>query len=153
MVGAACRAHRSPRSIHPPRRTRERRLARDFLGRGWAFPFSFDPSSGAVAMSSQEDNIRESMSLILATRPGERQMMPEFGCRIHELMFTPNSQANASLIAYHVQSALQRWEPRIDVLGVDATPDLHGRVQVAVRYRVKSTDTEQVLSLDLQTGR
>ena len=74
-------------------------MTKDFLGRGWAFPFRVDPSTGSVATSAHEQNIRESMSIILGTRPGERQMLPEFGCRIHELMYTPNTAANASLVA------------------------------------------------------
>jgi phage baseplate assembly protein W len=127
-------------------------VKKDFLGRGWAFPFAVDPSSGSIATSAYEDNIRESMTLILGTRPGERQMLPEFGCRIHDLVYTPNTAANASLIAYHVQTALERWEARIDVLEVLAEPSAGGRVNVSVKYRVKSTLVEQVLDVDLQTG-
>ncbi len=127
-------------------------MKKEFLGRGWKFPFALDPSTGGVAMSSAEDNIRESMTLILGTRPGERQMVPDFGCRIHDLVYTPNTQANAALIAYHVKTALERWEPRIDVVSVDARPQPAGKVSVGVRYRVKSTLAEQVLDLDLQTG-
>jgi phage baseplate assembly protein W len=127
-------------------------VTKDFLGRGWAFPFRVDPSTGAVATSAHEDNIRESMTLILGTRPGERQMLPEFGCRIHELMYTPNSQANAGLVAYHVRAALERWEQRIDVLSVEAVPDRSGKLSVSVRYQIKSTRLEQTLGLDLQTG-
>lgn len=127
-------------------------MKKEFLGRGWAWPFRFDMATGAVATSSAEDNIRESMTLVLGTRPGERQMLPDFGCRIHELVYTPNTQANASLIAYHVRAALQRWEPRIDVLDVKAEPTVGGKVQVQVRYRVKSTLAEQSLSLDVAGG-
>jgi phage baseplate assembly protein W len=127
-------------------------VSKDFLGRGWAFPFRIDPSTGAVATSAHEDNIRESMTLILGTRPGERQMLPEFGCRVHEVMFTPNSQANASLVAYHVRAALARWEPRVEVVDVAAVPEEGGKLSVAVRYRVKSTRVEHTLGLDLQTG-
>jgi phage baseplate assembly protein W len=127
-------------------------VKKEFLGRGWAFPFRIDAATGGVATSVAEDNIRECMALILATRPGERQMMPEFGCRIHELIYTPNTSANASLVAYHVQAALQRWEPRIDVIEVQATPTTTGKVSVNVRYRVKSTLAEQVLSLDVAQG-
>ncbi|HMV65745.1 MAG TPA: GPW/gp25 family protein [Myxococcota bacterium] len=127
-------------------------MKKEFLGRGWAWPLRFDPATGAVATSAAEDNIRESMTLVLGTRPGERQMMPDFGCRIHELVYTPNTQANASLVAYHVRAALQRWEPRIDVLDVKAEPTPGGKVQVQVRYRVKSTLAEQTLSLDVAAG-
>ena len=125
---------------------------KEYLGRGWSFPFKFDGASGAVKYSEFEDNIRQSMSLILATRPGERQMLPEFGCRIHELMYTPNTSANASLVSYHVRAALERWEPRIDVIDVAAEPLADGRLDVKVRYKVKSTQTEQVFGLGVQTG-
>ena len=125
----------------------------DILGRGRAFPFRFDPATGAIATSAGEDNIRSAMTLILATRPGERQHLPDFGCRVHELVFGPNTQANASLVAWHVRAALERWEPRVDVLEVTAMrPDPSGRMAVAVRYRIKVSRNESVLQLDLATG-
>ena len=84
---------------------------KEFLGRGWAFPFRFDPASGGVAFSEFEDNIRQCITIILSTRPGERQMLPDFGCRVHELLFAP-STATTSLIAEgHVRDALRKCEP------------------------------------------
>lgn len=127
-------------------------MKKEFLGRGWAFPLAVDPSTGAIATSAYEDNIRQSMTLILGTRPGERQMRPDFGCKIHDLVYTPNTAANASLIAYHVETALEQFEQRIDVIDVAAQPQAGGRVAVSVKYRVKSTLVEQVLDVDLQTG-
>lgn len=126
-------------------------MRKEFLGRGWRFPFGFDSQTGAVGTSAYEQNIQESITLILGTRPGERQMLPEFGCRVHELMFTPNGHATASLVAYHVQVSLERWEPRIDVLGVSSNPADNGRIQVSVRYRIKATGDELVHGLMLDT--
>ena len=60
-------------------------MNKEFLGRGWAFPFHFDPATGAVAYSEFEENIRQNIMVIIGTRPGERQMLYDFGCRIHEL--------------------------------------------------------------------
>jgi phage baseplate assembly protein W len=122
-------------------------LRKEFLGRGWRFPFGFDPSRGAVATSEYEQNIRESITLILGTKPGERQMLPEFGCRIHELMFSPNTRATATLVSHYVEEALSRWEPRIEVTKVDAWPDTAGSVKVMVHYRVKSTQELQEIAL------
>lgn len=127
-------------------------MTRELLGRGWSFPFRFDPSTGGVATSGGEENIRESMTIILGTRPGERQMLPDFGCRIHELMFAPGTAANAALITWHVKQALQKWEPRVDVIGVESLVEGGGKVRVQVRYRVKTTQAEQVLDLDLNPG-
>jgi phage baseplate assembly protein W len=120
----------------------------DFLGRGLRFPFGFE-GTGRIATTAGEDNIRQSISLILATRPGERQMLPAFGCRVHELLFAPNTAATAVLVSEHVRSALERWEPRIEVTGVVATPDARGTIQVEVRYRLRATRTDGSLSVVL----
>jgi phage baseplate assembly protein W len=124
-------------------------VRKEFLGRGWRFPFGFDHASGSVAKSEYEQNIRECITLVLGTKPGERQMLPEFGCRIHELMFSPNTRATASLVAFYVEEALARWEPRIEVTKVDAWPETTGAVKVMVHYRVKSTEELQEISLML----
>ena len=119
---------------------------KEFLGRGWAFPFQFDSSSGAVGYTEFEENIRQSMSLILATRPGERQMLPEFGCRAHELMFAPNTPGTAAQIASHVEAALKRWEPRIEVNAVKAISEPSGSVRVVVDYVIVVTQARYTLS-------
>jgi phage baseplate assembly protein W len=128
-------------------------VRKDFLGTGWAFPFGFDSASGGVAMSSAEENIRQCISVILATRPGERQMLPSFGCRIHELLFAPNTSATSAMIAHHVREALMKWEPRIEVLDVRATPEQSGAVHVDVEYRIRATNQLQVASNAISTSR
>src|SRR5438445_5912281 len=65
---------------------RSNTAADDFVGRGWAFPLRLD-STGAFALSAGDDDVAESIRLILGTSPGERPMRPEFGCPIHELVF------------------------------------------------------------------
>jgi phage baseplate assembly protein W len=119
---------------------------KEYLGRGWSFPFQYDGATGAVAFTEYEQNIRQSMSLILATRPGERQMLPAFGCRAHELMFAPNTPATASQIASHVEAALTRWEPRIEVNGTRAISEPSGSVRVVVDYVIKVTQARYTLS-------
>ena len=99
-------------------------IRKEFLGRGFAFPFHFDPAGGGVALSEYEENIRQNISIILGTQPGERQMLPDFGCRIHELLFAPDNSYAGQLAARHVEDALQRWEPRIEVIGVEVADPL-----------------------------
>ena len=122
---------------------------REILGRGWGFPFGFDSASGAVALSEFEENIRQNITIILGTKPGERQMLPAFGCRIHELMFAPNTSATSAIVAHHVEEALSRWERRIKVLKVQAEPDPGGSIRVAVEYRILATDAVQSMVLGL----
>lgn len=124
-------------------------MRKEFLGRGWQFPFQVNPATGGVAMSEYESNIRDCMSLIIGTRPGERQMLPEFGCRINEMLFAPNTADTAGAVAHAVREALNRWEPRIEVLSVDAWPDQTGSIRVQVNYTIRSTGSEQELNMML----
>jgi phage baseplate assembly protein W len=122
---------------------------RELLGRGWGFPFGFDAANGAVAYSEFEENIRQNITIILGTKPGERQMLPAFGCRIHELMFAPNTRATSAIVAHHVKEALTRWERRIEVLLVESEPEENGAIKVTVEYKILATDAVQRLSLSL----
>jgi phage baseplate assembly protein W len=88
-----------------------------FIGAGWAFPVRTDPT-GSIALVTAQREIEEAIRLVLGTAPGERPMRPEFGCRIHDLVFGPANASTAGAIAYEVRSALERWEPRIDVVDV-----------------------------------
>ena len=77
--------------------------------------------------------------------PGERVMRPEFGCRIHELVFGPHSPTTEGLAIHYVQEALLRWEPRIDVVGVDVTSSAAqpGAMLITIKYQVKDTHDER----------
>ena len=112
-----------------------------FLGTGWKFPLELD-TNGGIAMASDEASIRQSIWLILSTAPGERVMRPDFGCGIHDLVFAPNTAGTAGQIINEVREALTRWEPRIDVLAVDAIPDENqpNLLRIAISYQVRTTN-------------
>jgi len=117
-------------------------MSQEFLGVGWRSPVGVD-EAGQIALSSFEDSIRESVLLILRTARGERVMRPEFGCDIHTLVFAKNDMTTAGLAAFQVEKALTRWEPRIELLKVEAAPDqaVGNRLLVQIEYRVISTNT------------
>ena len=71
-------------------------------------------------------------------------MRPEFGSSIHDYVFAPNNATTAGFLAYEVQEALTRWEPRIDVTGVDVRPDPDDptRILIGVEYQVIATNDE-----------
>lgn len=97
-------------------------MSQEFIGSGWAFPLRVD-AGGGIALVSQEREIEEAMRLILGTAYGERPYRPEFGCGIHDYVFAPANATTAGRIAYEVESSLDRWEPRIDVVSVEVTFD------------------------------
>jgi hypothetical protein len=114
---------------------------RDFLGRGWRFPVAIN-RTGGIATSAQEENIRESIFIILGTAPGERIKRLEFGCDIHELVFAPNNPTTAGLAIHYCEEALRKWEPRIDKIEVDANPsdDEPNRLDIRISYVVRATN-------------
>jgi phage baseplate assembly protein W len=118
----------------------------EFIGRGWAFPIRVD-ATGGIALVSREREIEEAIRLILGTSPGERPMRPEFGCRIHEFVFSPADSATATALGNEVRSALRRWEPRIDVEEVDVSiaPADPSLLYIDIRYSIRTTNDRRNL--------
>jgi uncharacterized protein len=125
-----------------PARNKSLDATRRFLGVGWKFPLWITPGGG-FSFSSGEQNIEDSIWILLSTARGERQMLPRFGCGIHELVFAPNNPATRGNVQHLVKDALTEWEPRIDVLDVDVTsaPDQENTMLIRVDYRVRSNNT------------
>ena len=111
-----------------------------FLGKGWAFPIQVS-ASGGIQMRTGEDDIREAIGIILRTRLGERDMRPQFGSGIDELVFDPNDAGLAGRVEFLVRKALEHWEPRIIVKEVRARGDSE-TLEVDVRYVVRQTNRE-----------
>ena len=115
---------------------------KDFLGRGWAMPVRLEPRTGLVASVEAEDDIRQSIKIILETAPGERVMRPNFGCGIHELVFAAVDSTVIQRIRSVVEESLRRCEARIDVLGVtvDEAATSEGVLRIELEYRVRKTN-------------
>jgi phage baseplate assembly protein W len=113
-----------------------------FLGRGWAMPVALDPRTGRVESVEYEEDIRQSIRIVLETAPGERVMRPNFGCGIHDLVFTAVDSAALQRIRSLVEEALRRCEARIDVLEVtvDEAATSEGVLLVELEYRVRKTN-------------
>nr|MBA2571026.1 GPW/gp25 family protein [Chloroflexota bacterium] len=113
----------------------------EFIGAGWAFPLRTD-ATGRIALVTGAQELEEAIRLILATAPGERPMRPEFGCAIHDLVFASADAATAGRVAHEVRTALTRWEPRVEILGVEISFDEmdRGVLYIDIRYQPTSTN-------------
>jgi uncharacterized protein len=118
-------------------------MKRPFLGRGWSFPPTFNVERGGVEMLEEETDIASSLEILLTTAPGERTMVPQYGCNLDELVFESLDTRMKTLMADKVESAILYNEPRIELEGVrlDDTRELEGVVLIEVTYRVKSTNS------------
>lgn len=106
---------------------------------------------GGIEMVEENNSVRQAILLLLATRPGERVMRPDYGCLIHRLIFAPNDDTTAGLAIHYVRRALEQWEPRIDVLRLDAERNAESpeRLDVILEYRVRATQQVQPLTFAL----
>jgi phage baseplate assembly protein W len=115
-------------------------MSKEFLGRGWKFPVEVD-ATGRIVLSEYEDDVRESIHIILMTTKGERAMRPDFGADLHEFVFASMSATAMGALQSAVKDALVKWEPRVQVLGVKVDSDQSeiGRLLIEVDYRVRAT--------------
>jgi phage baseplate assembly protein W len=113
----------------------------DILGTGLAFPLGVD-RRGGLALARDEDDVEQAISIILSTAPGERPMRPEFGCGVHDYVFDVVDAGTLGRMEEQIRIALARWEPRIDVLGVDFEHDApaDGPLAVTIQYRTRATN-------------
>lgn len=123
-----------------------------FYGKSLSFPPRMG-ANGRLVWSSGEQNVRESICIILRTRPGERLMLPDFGCGLDDYLFEPNNVASLRLIQEAVQRALTRWEPRItlDDVQVALNPSDPRVVNITVMYTLVATQRRERVNLSVNT--
>ena len=114
---------------------------REYLGVGWKFPLQVTPD-GKIAQARYEQRVEESVYLILSTGLGERLMLPDFGCGIHDLVFAPNNASTLTVVVNRVRDALIAHEARIDVLDVTAEspPEEPNLLLIRVSYRIRANN-------------
>ena len=114
-----------------------------FLGRGWAFPPSFDHHSRSVETVKNEEDIIESLRILLSTTPGERPMEPGYGCDLSPLAFQRLDLNLETFMINNIKKAILYYEPRIRVnsVNIDITNRLEGTINIRVNYTVRATNT------------
>jgi uncharacterized protein len=112
----------------------------EVLGTGIAFPMRLE--DGKLALAHDEEDVAQAVLLILSTAPGERPMRPEFGCALQEVAFDRIDTQTTGRIEREIRVALDRWEPRIDVEGIDFdfAHANDGMVEIALSYRLRHTN-------------
>ena len=115
---------------------------KSFMGTGFSFPVGVDPITGRALTSSDEEDIRQAITIILGTHPGERPMNPHFGCNTHAYVFSTTDYTSMMLMQNEVENALIMWEPRIKDIEVDVvhSPDDDGVLLIKINYTVRSTN-------------
>ena len=117
---------------------------KSFLGTGWAFPPQFT-QKGSVKCVTAEDDIRESISILLSTHPGERIMQPTYGCGLKSQVFEEIDESAVTVIIDLIRRAILFFEPRVVVerITVNTTSEedhRNGLIRIHIDYIVRSTN-------------
>ena len=115
-----------------------------FLGRGWKFPLKFE--NGAIAMSEAEEDVAESLRILLGTYPGERLMRPDYGCRLRDYCFRNYEESTIVQLDEEIRNAIDNFEPRVTVENTDYKMDeVNDVLQIIVDYKVIATNSRRNL--------
>jgi len=117
---------------------------KSFRGTGWAFPPSFNPVLATVNMASEIEDIEQSLTILLNTRPGERVMRPDFGCALDDLIFEPLDVGIITYMKDLITKSILYYESRVNLLNVNIISDpallLEGRVLIELELELRSTN-------------
>lgn len=122
-------------------------MDKGFLGRGWSFPPTFRDQGRSVEMAEAEEDIRQSLGILLSTRTGERVLRPTFGWRREALVFGPLSTTFVTLLRREIETAVLFFEPRVELsaVRVERLADNDGVVEIRLDYIVRATNTRNNL--------
>ena len=115
---------------------------KSFIGSGWSFPPTFTKNEGIV-MVSEEEEIAQSIEILLNTSIGERIMQPKFGCDLKTYLFQSISTSKLHFVKEMIRTALLNYEARIKLIdiNIDHTKYLDGIINVTVNYEVAKTNS------------
>jgi phage baseplate assembly protein W len=116
---------------------------KSFLGTGWSFPPTFSQLGKQARMSSDQEDIEQSIKIILSTIPGERLMRPEFGCGIRAFVFEKRDSAFVNGLNHVIAHALLNFEPRINFINAEVLEqnNLDGVLHIQMNYTIIITNT------------
>lgn len=114
-----------------------------FLGKGWSFPPTFDYHTQDVVMVTEEEDIVQSLKILLGTRPGERIMQPRFGCNLDVLLFEPLTATLSAYVQDLVETSILLFEPRIKLNRLEISADAlnEGVVLIELDYSVRTSNS------------
>lgn len=115
---------------------------KSYLGTGWSFPVSFSKGKG-VAMVSADEDIRQSLRILLSTIPGERIFRNDYGCSICEWVFSKMNLSEKTRIVNIIEMAILEGEPRVKAESVDIEikDEREGILWINIEYTVGQTNS------------
>ncbi|MGI0116751.1 GPW/gp25 family protein [Zooshikella sp. RANM57] len=112
----------------------------EFIGTGWKFPPQFNQYHRQVEMSSSDENIQQSLHILLSTKPGERVMQPSYGCHLQSFIFDSLDLGILTQVKESVRKSILLFEPRITVVNIEVQPE-RSWINIMIDYVIRATNT------------
>ena len=128
-------------------------MSASVFGRSLSFPPRVG-ADGRMVWSEGEASIRESITVILKTEPGERMALAEFGAGLGRFLFEPNNTVTHAGIEDAIRRALEDWEPRIAVESVEIAVDPADAESAlaTITYRLVATAARERITVGIALG-
>ncbi|MGA7235891.1 MAG: GPW/gp25 family protein [Bryobacteraceae bacterium] len=119
-----------------------------------SWPFLPVPQNGQLSYDTLERSVRDSIRIILTTRPGEQLMQPLFGAGLQNFLAEGNTVAIRRQIQTAIVTALQAYEARIavDNVEVETVDGAPSQIHVQIFYRLLRTNATQQIGVTMQGG-
>ena len=119
-----------------------------------SWPFLPVPQNGQLVFTSLEQCVRDSIRIILTTRPGEQLMEPLFGAGLQNYLDEGNTVAIRRQVQTAIVTTLQTYETRIavDNVEVETVDGAPSQIHVQIFYRLLRTNTPQQVGVTMQGG-
>jgi len=116
------------------------------------YALKVNPESNLLEkIESLEEDIAQSIEIILTTPKGSKIFEPEFGSELYKFIDNVSPAVIPRIIA-EVWKALQRWEPRIRLINVDVkrleTEDSY-KLVLKIEYEIKEIALIEFLEIKI----
>lgn len=119
---------------------------KSFIGQGWAFPPGFSSKTRTIITAEEEEDIRQSLNILLTTQLGERVMQPRYGCNLRKMVFEKTDKTMITYFLDTIETAVVYHEPRIKLIDVKVNEtDQEGKIVFIINYLIRSTNTRSNL--------
>jgi len=108
-----------------------------------------------ISLKKGTNSIRQSITNIILTSPGEKPFNRDFGVGIHKMLFELWTPLQSAVVERNIKWEIRRLEPRADVYDViiDADNiDSNNELTVEVRFYVMSGNQGEAIKDSLKLG-
>ncbi|GAB4178133.1 MAG: hypothetical protein Kow00108_13800 [Calditrichia bacterium] len=115
--------------------------------------FPLETQNGKLRKIDSHEKIEQAIKMVLSTYPGERWSIPNYGSKLFDYLFKPDSLYLRSCIRTEIETVLKKWISGIEIekVEIELNEPSSGKLLVAIRYGHSTSDEIKELSINVMT--